>query len=657
MREWAIFRVAIVVAWMSGCSEGHARSGSTAAATASASNVPEALSVTGAPSSPRVTFTGATRAASIVLAHEGTELWAIVADEDAHALALVPLGAAGDAVPSIALEGTPARVAVGRLFYATLRDRSRVVAYALHEDGSAEKVAEAVTASSPFGLALTPDGSTVLVTTAFGHTLEAFDADTLKPRFSAVIATEPRGIALSADGARAFVSHATGSTLSVVELASRGKVVREVSLDVRERRLDFGIPGNSWAAPVGPGMNHRGPPMAITFLRRATWGMELATIGDDVYVPEALVNPGDAFEPTGYGENVSSLRTHVPHVAHVSGAETLLTKHISGPEDRACFESDRRPQCTLPMDVATLGDALYVACAGGDFVQEHRVSEAYDEAPRCFEARRKQRRFGAGRGLRGLAIDATRKHAFAWSAFDRRVTELDLGGAATTPVRTIDVPRTTGSAADALASKGRELFFATDDPRISNDGRACASCHPDGRQDSLVWPTPKGKRQTPMLAGRVRDTAPYDWNGANPTLVLHIARTTKNLHGRGLADEDRAALAAYLESLPGPDREVVAEEPRFARGRTIFESSEAQCSSCHPKESAYTDRQAHALAKGGAAFDTPSRRFVGGTAPYFHDGRYASLEEVVEKCDGIMGQTKHLTAEQKADLVAFLGTL
>jgi cytochrome c peroxidase len=310
----------------------------------------------------------------------------------------------------------------------------------------------------------------------------------------------------------------------------------------------------------------------------------------------------------------------------------------------------------LPTGVATLGNALYITCAGADLVLEHRLSESYDESPKCFDARKKQRRFSVGKGVRGIAIDPDTKRAYAWSAFDRSISEIDLSTTGTATPRTIKVT-TPANEMGANMRLGRELFFATNDPRISNDGRACAGCHPDARQDGLVWPTPKGTRQTPMLAGRVADSAPYDWNGANATIVSHIAQTTKNLHGRGLAETDRAALATYLTSLRGPDRESAKEDDHVARGRTIFESSEAQCSSCHPKESAYADHQTHVLSRGSAAFDTPSLRFVGGTAPYFHDGRYATLDELVEKCDGAMGQTKQLSADQKADLVAFLRTL
>ena len=49
--------------------------------------------------------------------------------------------------------------------------------------------------------------------------------------------------------------------------------------------------------------------------------------------------------------------------------------------------------------------------------------------------------------------------------------------------------------------------------------------------------------------------------------------------------------------------------------------------------------------------------FVGLTAPYFHDGRWKSLDDLVEGCDGVMGHTKHLSSSDKQALVAYLRTL
>jgi cytochrome c peroxidase len=68
------------------------------------------------------------------------------------------------------------------------------------------------------------------------------------------------------------------------------------------------------------------------------------------------------------------------------------------------------------------------------------------------------------------------------------------------------------------------------------------------------------------------------------------------------------------------------------------------------------------------AWRTPSLRNVALTAPYMHDGRYATLEEVVDHYDrggdpDAVGQRDvrikplRLTADERADLVAFLKTL
>jgi cytochrome c peroxidase len=70
-------------------------------------------------------------------------------------------------------------------------------------------------------------------------------------------------------------------------------------------------------------------------------------------------------------------------------------------------------------------------------------------------------------------------------------------------------------------------------------------------------------------------------------------------------------------------------------------------------------------------FKTPSLRNIARTAPYMHDGRFATLEEVVEHYSSGVRRTptldpnlaKHpagglqLTPQEKADLVAFLKTL
>jgi cytochrome c peroxidase len=64
-----------------------------------------------------------------------------------------------------------------------------------------------------------------------------------------------------------------------------------------------------------------------------------------------------------------------------------------------------------------------------------------------------------------------------------------------------------------------------------------------------------------------------------------------------------------------------------------------------------------AKADQSSVFNTPSLRFVGGTGPYFHDGRYKTLRALLTSTDGTMGHTKHLSPDDLDALEAYLRTL
>jgi hypothetical protein len=55
--------------------------------------------------------------------------------------------------------------------------------------------------------------------------------------------------------------------------------------------------------------------------------------------------------------------------------------------------------------------------------------------------------------------------------------------------------------------------------------------------------------------------------------------------------------------------------------------------------------------------DTPSLRFMGGTAPYFHDGRYRTLEELLADRESVMGHSASLPVGDRAALAAYLRSL
>jgi cytochrome c peroxidase len=249
-----------------------------------------------------------------------------------------------------------------------------------------------------------------------------------------------------------------------------------------------------------------------------------------------------------------------------------------------------------------------------------------------------------------------------WSQFAGEVTTLSLDATAKPapePTR-VRVQRPASTPDDEAIALGRALFHTSGDPRISKDGRACASCHPDGRDDGLVWSTPSGPRQTPMLAGRLPDTGPYGWDGAGRDVEHHLGHTFARLDGQGLPPRDLAALERYITTLEGPPVHPTGSEAPLARGRQVFFA--AGCGSCHSAESAWTDGKSHDVhsqnpADTVASFDTPSLRFVAGTAPYFHDGHFPSLRSLLASQNGPMGAARDRSPEDLDALEAFVKSL
>jgi cytochrome c peroxidase len=132
--------------------------------------------------------------------------------------------------------------------------------------------------------------------------------------------------------------------------------------------------------------------------------------------------------------------------------------------------------------------------------------------------------------------------------------------------------------------------------------------------------------------------------------------------------EQLEALVTYIESIPLPPRRIdETAHPAVARGEEIFyrtrsvsgeEIPKAQrCSTCH-RPPLFTDRLLTDVGTGGK-FDTPHLFDVGSSAPYLHDGRSPSLEEIwtVHSPDDTHGATNDLSKAQLNDLVLFLRSL
>jgi cytochrome c peroxidase len=255
-------------------------------------------------------------------------------------------------------------------------------------------------------------------------------------------------------------------------------------------------------------------------------------------------------------------------------------------------------------------------------------------------------------------VDPQTGIAVVWSQLSHEVAVVSLGSG---EVEKIPVA---GEVLSADMALGRRLFHAEGDRRISRDGRSCAGCHPEGRADGLVWRLGGGAKKTLLLAGRL-DHGPYGWNGEHAALEENIDETIRRLGGTGLGKAELVALAQYIKKgLVPPAAPVVpaSAQALVQRGKAVFESDQVGCVWCHKLDQEGSDRSLHDVGSHGkdedrASFRTPPLRFVAGAGPYFHDGRYATLEAVIDQNLDRMGNTTSLSADDRAALVAFLRSL
>lgn len=233
--------------------------------------------------------------------------------------------------------------------------------------------------------------------------------------------------------------------------------------------------------------------------------------------------------------------------------------------------------------------------------------------------------------------------------------------------------------ADPLAPEarlGRKVFHYANNARLSASNRfACATCHLDGTEDKQVWFIAEGPRQTPALAGRLFDTAPYNWMGSKATLHDNIMGTTSRMGGSGLLQAELESLEKFLiaglKAPPNPNVKPEGLTPQQLKGKKLFEDPVTLCSTCHAPVSltdglqhdvgTLTDveiKVANATGKSPAiVYNTPSLRGLFYSAPYLHDGSALTIKDALKKTANTMGKTSQLSEAEYDDLVAYLLTL
>jgi mono/diheme cytochrome c family protein len=604
---------------------------------------------------------------AIAMSRDGERLY--IADEDHDSLRIVTLDGTGFGRLSassvhevVALPGRPANIVVtASEVLVTVRDPGLLMVFRRADADAGAGLVETARLALPadaWGLAVSPDERTAVVTSAWTHRVSSIDLEAKKVLSSVDVGREPRGVVVSADGKAAYVSHLVstpGDLTRVDALRDPEPRVRKVLLPVARARGDSNV-----SATLGYVLALSKDGKRLYAPRHA-----LGAIGDQAWFGATTID----VLLTAVDEPLAPRRVHGAIAEMKDGPSHRLLAKDAGP-----FPLTDPVMFVQPRSAQVVGEKLFVLSEGMHAIYRTSTT-AIDPglaAEKVVESK--------CRGPAGMVVTSDAKFAYVFCRAPYALEAVPLEG-----------PSPHGSASSLLLAKdslssevavaGRALFLDASDAEISG-GLACAGCHPEGRDDGHVWhevetrgapfPIPVGveprvlaggeyvagvrgfPRQTPMLAGRVKAEGPYGWHAENPDLRSRIEEGI-HLHRWNAARYDEAAMASASRSLAAFLRQGLVAPPREkhpltaveSSGKKIFEADETRCATCHAPAQDFTDRTPHILiwppAAGfdeeppGSGFKPPSLLFVQGTAPYYHDGSVATLEDLVANNQDRMG--------------------
>lgn len=509
------------------------------------------------------------------------------------------------------------------------------------------------------GLDVAPDGQLAASLTDRDQVV-LLDPEAGRVTAEVPVGRSPAGVAFDATGERLFVANMASHDVSVIDMTLMTELRR-----VPAGREPFTVrraPGGATIAVVSRRMELTRPedlPYSVVTLLDASSG----DVRHVVRLPSCHMAESAAFTRDGAHLLVPAIlvRNRLPilqvargwvmsSVLAVIGVESGSVKLLPLSEPGEGFPD--------PSGIAVSRDGLraFVASGGRDEVAEVDIPAllaAAEEADAgqmqrlSWTRRYVPRRFAVGSNPREVLLVGSK-------AAPRLAVSERLGDSvALVDVSSAEVDRVAlGPGTDDVVQKGARVFHSA---RFAfQQAFSCRSCHPDGHTDGLTYDFDiDGVGRNVVLNRSLRGvagTAPFKWTGINPTLQRQCGPRFAMVLTRAdpMSDEELNTLVAYLHSLRPPRADPyagrVAGDPTGAieRGKVLFERSvqkdgtpipaSGRCITCHPPPLFSTRRPADVGTKGlrdkTGLFDIPHLIGIGSKAPYLHDGRALSLEEI-----------------------------
>jgi YVTN family beta-propeller protein len=515
--------------------------------------------------------------------------------------------------------------------------------------GTRRVLAEIAVGQAPTDVAFTPDGRTAFVSNRMDDSISVLDAAARTVSGLIVAGDEPHGLAVDREGQNLYVLNTGSDDVWVYDLPSqsRKKVLRASN--------------GPWSAALSPA----GDQLLVTNTYSHDTGFRTA-LASEITVLETErqrvedrrpaegtnLMTGVAWHPSGDFALVTMNRTKsmVPMTRLEQGwtiTNGLALMGKNGRVDQVLLDEPNLGFADATDVAFTVDGKTALVTSSGtnrvavvDVERLRRIVEgASDEQRRRVlpnhlgqAAQYITKYIATGESPRGVVVTPDGKWALVANALSDSLTVIDAGRMEAAGTIDLGGPKTI-----TKQRRGERLFHNAN--VAFRRQFSCHSCHPDGHVDRITYDIEAdGIGVSPVDNRTLRgilDTAPFKWEGTNPSLQRQCGARLAVFFTRGLpfSKEQLADLDYYITTIPRPENRYrkpnVKLSPAQQRGKVIFERSttnsgqpiapEGRCITCHPAPY-YTNRQRLDVGTRQAsdrqgAFDVPHLNNIYDSAP------------------------------------------